>query len=344
VTSGHTPVSLLVTGVGDTVGQGLVKAARQSLIPCRVIGTDRQVPCVGLQWVDAGFVLPHSSRGDEYLAEVRRICRAEAVQLILPGSEKELELLAQNAAAIGRDTGAIVVASALDVLRVAMDKWETCRFLERAGLAFPGYARIDVLEEIERLVATVGFPLIAKPFRGTGSRGVYEVDSWQEIDFARGLGKDMVLQERLEPDHEEYSVEVYTRKDGAAVGAISYRREQLVAGDTYRARVGSNAVVEAEALRVVKALRPTGPCNVQLRWTARGPVTFEINPRFSGGVGMRAHFGYNEVEMAIRDLALDEPVPAPRTTTGTALRFWEEMYFDDGPQPATPNRGYETVS
>jgi carbamoyl-phosphate synthase large subunit len=334
VTTGHTPVSLLVTGVGDTVGQGLVKAARQSSIPCRVIGTDQDDPlhdpCVGLQWVDAGFVLPHCSRGDDYLAELRRICRAEAVQLILPGSEKELELLAQNAAAIGRDTGAIVVASPVEVLRVALDKWETCRFLERAGLGFPRYARLDVLEEVEWLVATVGFPLIAKPFRGGGSQGLYQIDSWQKIDFVRGLRQDMVLQERLEPDDEEYSVAVYTRKDGSAVGAISYRREQIVAGDTYRARIGNNPVVEAEALRVVKALRTTGPCDVQLRLTSRGPITFEINLRFAGGVAMRAHFGYNEVEMAVRDLVLGEHVPAPRTTTGTALRFWEEMYFDDG--------------
>ena len=344
MTSGTTPVSLLVTGVGDTVGQGLVKAARQSSIPCRVIGTDVNDRCVGLQWVNAGFSLPHSSHRDNYLAEIRRICRAEGVRLILPGSEKELDLLAQDAAAIGRDTGAIVVASAVEVLRVAMDKWETCRFLEQSGLEFPGYARLEVPAEVERLVASVGFPLIAKPLRGTGSRDIYQIDSWQKIEFARGLGKAMVLQERLEPDDREYSVEVYSRKDGASVGVISYRRDQLVAGDTYRAQVGSNAVVEAEALRVVAALRPTGPCNVQLRWTERGPVTFEINPRFSGGVGMRAHFGYNEVEMAIRDLLLDEPISAPRTTTGMALRYWEEMYFDDASQPASPTWDVDTVS
>src|SRR4029077_837656 len=69
--------------------------------------------------------------------------------------------------------------------------------------------------------------------------------------------------------------------------------------------------------------------NVQLRVTARGPVPFEINPRFSGGVSMRAHFGYNEVEMAVRDLVLDEPVPQPVTRSGCARRFWGEMYFSD---------------
>jgi carbamoyl-phosphate synthase large subunit len=88
---------------------------------------------------------------------------------------------------------------------------------------------------------------------------------------------------------------------------------------------------EAEARAVAAALGASGPCNVQLRVTERGPVTFEINPRFSGGVSIRAHFGFNEVEMAIRDLVLDEPVPQLKLSSGLALRFWEEMYVKDAP-------------
>ena len=327
-------VSVLVTGVGDTVGQALVKAARGSAIPCRVTGTDQSRPCVGLEWVDAGHLLPHCSLEDDYLAELRRVCRAEAVQLILPGSEKELTLLARHAREIEQDTGAVVMASSPEVLRIALDKWETCRFLEGAGLAFPRYARLDAADEVERLVAAVGFPLVAKPFRGTGSRGLHRIDGWQDIDAVRSLGGEMVLQERLEPDDEEYSVAVFTLRSGANVGAVSYRRDQLVAGDTFRARIGRNDVVEAEALRVAGALRATGPCNIQLRRTERGPVTFEINPRFSGGVSMRAHFGYNEVEMAVRDFVLHEPVPVPHPRAGTALRYWGEMYFDDADGPS----------
>src|SRR5206468_269476 len=90
-----------------------------------------------------------------------------------------------------------------------------------------------------------------------------------------------------------------------------------------------------EACAVAAALHTIGPCNVQLRVTALGPVTFEINPRFSGGVSMRAHFGYNEVEMAVRDLVWSEPVPEPTTGSGRARRFWGEMYFsENGTCPA----------
>jgi len=321
--------TVLVTGVGDTVGQALVKTARQSSLPCRVVGTDRDPNSVGLQWVDAAFVLPHCAQADAYVAEMRRVCSHEGVQLILPGSEKELELLSAHAALLYADTGAIVVASPPEVLRVAMDKWETCRFLERAGLNYPRYARADDERELQRLIAEAGFPLLAKPIRGTGARGMVQVADERDLKQVYAAGVPMVVQELLQPAEEEYSVEVYTLRNGQQVGSICYRRDQLIAGDTYKARVMPNEEAETEARAVAAAVGATGPCNVQLRVTDRGAVTFGINPRFSGGVSMRAQFGFNEIEMAIRDLVRNQPVPQPRITTGLALRFWEEMYVKD---------------
>lgn len=323
--------TILVTGVGDTVGQALLKAARQSALPCRLLGSDRNQFCARFQWVEASFVLPHCSREDEYLAGIRRICADEKVSLILPGSESELLVLSRHREALRAETGAIVVASPPEVLDVALDKFETCRFLESAGLNFPRYARSDDATGIEKLIQETGFPLIAKPCHGTGSRGVVKVHSRPELNIVLKSGMAMVLQECLEPEEEEYSVEVYTLGNGQPVGAICYRRKQLIAGDTCRARILSHPAAEAEALAVVQALQPAGPCNVQLRVTKRGPVTFEINPRFSGGVSMRAHFGYNEVEMAIRDLVRHEPVLQPQIHSGLVIRFWEEAYLDEGP-------------
>ncbi len=135
--------NILITGVGDTVGQALVKAARASAISCRVLGSDRDKFAVGFGWVDEAFILPHCYNTEAYLAGLRALCARERVQLIFPGSEKELELLAAHAEAIRAETGAIVVGSVPAVLGIAMDKWETCRFLEQAGLNFPRYARSD---------------------------------------------------------------------------------------------------------------------------------------------------------------------------------------------------------
>jgi sugar transferase EpsL len=328
-------ITILITGVGGPVGQAILKAARRSTIPCRVVGTDRFALSVGLGWVARGCVIPDASRADEYVAEMRRLCAAEKVSLVLPASDSELELLANNADALRAETGAIVLSSQIDVLNIALNKWETCRFLERAGLNFPRAMPLDSNGSIDRLVEELGFPLFAKPCRGSGSRGLLKIRSWDDLRYLRTLGTDYVVQEYLQPDHEEYTVAVYTQRDGHQVGSICFKRE-LAAGNTYRAWVNDNATVQAEAKAIVRALNPRGPCNVQLRLTKRGPVAFEINPRISGTAGMRAHFGYNEVEMAIRDLVLNEPVPEPVIRPGIALRFWDETYLDSDQQLVAP--------
>lgn len=322
-------ITVLVTGVGDTVGQSVYKAARAASIPCRIVGTDCNECAVGLHWVDKGFVIPRCSQADAYLREMCAICSAEKIQLILPGSERELELLAQNAESLRSEAGTLVAISSPQVLRVALDKWEICRFLEGAGLNFPRYARLDAADEVRRLIDACGFPLIAKPCRGTASRGLCKVMSARDIESLRALGVEMVLEEYLQPDDQDYGVKVYTLKNGRQLGAISYQQRHMVGGDTVKAFVAYNEAVESEARAVIWALGASGPCQLELRLTKRGPVTYEVNPRYTGLTSVAAHFGFNEVEMAIRDLVLNEPQPTPRIRSGLALRFWEELYLDD---------------
>ena len=319
-------ITLLITGVGGPLGQALIKAGQASSIPCRLIGTDCSPLSVGLQWVEAGYVMPKAADREEYICAVKEINAKERIDLILPGSDSELVLLSEHAAELRAASGAVVVASPPDILRIAMDKFQTCEFLKAARLNYPRFSPLDGNGAVSALVDDCGFPLIAKPIRGSGSRGLCKIHSWADIQYLTGLGAEMVVQEYLKPDDQEYTVAVYQQRSGVTVGSICLKRE-LVAGNTYRAWVDQNEVIQAEAEAVVRALGPFGPCNVQLRLTARGAVAFEINPRFSGTTAMRAHFGYNEVEMAIRDLVLNEPVPVPKLKPGIAMRFWDERYF-----------------
>ncbi len=329
-------IKLLITGVGGPLGQAIVKAARASELPTRIIGTDRQQLSIGLDWVDRAQVIPCAAGDPEgYLAAIRRLCLEERVALILPGSESELELLAAAADSLRSETGAIVVCSARKVIEVALDKWETCAFLASNGHRHPAFARLEDEAGVEGLIAQFGFPLIAKPCRGSGSRGLTKLRDRHDLEYLRRLEGSYVVQEYLAPDEEEYTVAVYTERDGRQTGSISLKRE-LVAGNTYRAWVDQNPRVLAEAEAVVSSLGAIGPCNVQLRLTARGPVAFEINPRFSGTTAMRAHFGFNEVEMALREYALAAPVPKPLVRPGIALRFWEEVYLAPDGAPERP--------
>jgi carbamoyl-phosphate synthase large subunit len=292
---------------------------------------------VGFDWVDAAYILPDCRHADQYIDAMMEICQREQVDLVLPGSEGEIRVLSEYAARPSSEAVVRLIVPPPSVLDVCFDKLETCRFLDMNGLHGPRYAGLSDTAAINKLVHDQGFPLLAKPCRGSGSQGIFRVQSELDLDYIRSLGREYVIQEYLVPDEEEYTVGVFTDSRGNQNDGICMRRE-LAAGNTYRAWVTDHAAVLAEASRVVEKLGIVGPCNVQIRVTARGPIPFEVNPRFSGTTGMRAHFGYNEVEMAIRSFVLNEPLPPPSLVYGTALRYWEEVYLP------TTDRGFPVLT
>jgi carbamoyl-phosphate synthase large subunit len=104
---------------------------------------------------------------------------------------------------------------------------------------------------------------------------------------------------------------------------------ELLDGTTWRAEAGEFPAARAEAVRIVEALRPMGPSNVQMRIDRGCPVCFEINVRFSGTTPIRARLGFNDVEAALRHYVMGEPARnLPRVTRGIALRYWNEAYPD----------------
>jgi carbamoyl-phosphate synthase large subunit len=152
------------------------------------------------------------------------------------------------------------------------------------------------------------------------------VDDADDLAYVRRK-PGYLVQAYVGTETEEYTAGCFMDSDGALAPSCVMRRE-LLAGTTYRATLGDFQAVRAEAERIVAALKPRGPCNVQLRLTEQGPVCFEINPRFSGTTPIRAHYGYNEVNAAIGNFLLDEPVRLPLVTKGVALRYWNELYVE----------------
>ena len=323
---GKLPV--LVLGLGSNVSQGILKALRMSRLDCRVLGACVSPQSAGLYAADTWQISPLAASPDfePWLFEV---CRDERVAAVLSGVEPVLEVLARVAPALHAETGARCVVSSPAVFAVGLDKLATCRWLEEHELAHPRYAAGDDGAAIDRLVAGCGWPLVAKPRTGRGSHGVVVVTSPAELGPIRGRA-DYVLQEYLGDADVEFSTGCFSDRDGAVRGSVVMRR-LLTAGTTTFAELGDFPEVRAEALKVASALGPMGPLNVQSRLHGGRAVTFELNVRFSGTTPIRAHFGFNEVEAALRHFILDEPLadlPSPRE--GTAARYWEELYIDAG--------------
>ena len=319
-----TPLNVLVLGVGGNVSQGIQKALALTGLPARVVAACIDARSAGLYVADRSYISPYADDPafDGWLDE---ICASESIDAVMSGSEPVLSALARRAHELKDRTGAVCVVSDPDVLAIGQDKLLTCRWLASHSLPVPGYA--DACDEpaVAQLVERFGLPLIAKPRRGKGGEGIVEITDEAQLQSCLG-DPGLILQELLGEPSQEFTAGCFCDREGELCGTIVMRRA-LHAGTTFAAEVGSFPEVRAVAERIVRELRPVGPCNVQLRLCDRGPVPFEINVRFSGTTPLRARMGFNEVGAALRHLVLGEPVgPLIGSESGVALRYWNEIY------------------
>ena len=318
------PIPVAVTGVGNPLGQNIYKALAMSSLPLKIYLLDAYPFSAGLLWPGQAVVCPFV-KDENYVEELTRFLQRERIQIIFFGTEAEPRAITPHLDHLQRETPTRFVLNNEKCLRITDDKLLTARHLESAGLDAPASADAADAEAVDSLVKQVGFPLVVKPRAGSATREVMEIQ--EAKDLPRYLRPGYVVQECLLPRDQEYTIGVYRCRDGHIASATTIWRE-LNFGLTYKAIVLSNDEIETYAIRVTEAVDAVASCNVQLRLTARGPVAFEVNTRFSSTTPVRAHFGVNEPEMAVREYVLGENLARIEARPGGMLRYWTELYLE----------------
>jgi carbamoyl-phosphate synthase large subunit len=320
------PVRVVVTGGGSLLGQGILRAMRFSALRFRTTVVDISPLAPGLHWADEAFLVPPAV-SPRYLDSIRAVLSASKPDILFVGTDVELGPLAAMRDVLGQDCGTKVLVSSPDVVAIADDKYETVRFLRENGFVAPGSARSSDRDGIDRLVEMHGFPLVVKPCVGARSYGVSVVRDRRALERAVANVEDYVVQECIGNDDQEYTASgLYF--DGRCDAVIVMRRD-LRDGNTFRAFTVRDAELDGLVKRWIEALKPLGPANFQFRIDSEGvPKVFEINARFSGTTPLRAHAGFNEVEMCVRRMLWDDPIVQPEIAPLTILRHWSETVID----------------
>lgn len=320
-------LNVLVLGVGGNVSQGILKALALSSLDLRVVTACISPYAPGFFQVgEKAYVSPLAADA-KFIPWLVDVCRTERIDAVLSGAEPNLNVMAKHAEGIHKETGAVCIVSSPQTLAIGDDKLETCKWLKQNGFNYPLHAPCSDKEAARLLVEQCGYPLIAKPRVSRGGVRILKVENEAGLNYALSF-PDFVLEECLGTDETEYTVGCFCDKDGNLRGTIAMHRE-LQQGTTCRAEVAPFPEVSEEAARIVRALKPLGPANVQLRVSNDRPVCFEINIRFSGTTPIRAKLGWNDVEMALRHFVLGEPgSDLPVISSGTVLRYWDELYID----------------
>lgn len=320
------PISVLVMAVGSPLGQSIYKALRISGLPLRLFRADISDAAAGFHIDDAAtnIVLPPVA-DERYAAALRACVRTHGIQAVFPVISPEHTFLERERAAYEGE-GVRIVSPQAGVYQLCNDKWRSMIRLRECGILAPDTWLCEGPRDAG--FAEMTFPVIVKPRFGASSANVFLVKSLLELNglLAAFPRHEFVAQQYLSSET-EYTVGVYLSRDGADADTCVIRRE-LKFGLSYRGEVIRDAGISDYCVRVCRALGLCHSSNVQLRMLDGEPCAFEINPRLSSTTSVRAHFGFNEPEMILREL-FGLPAVAPRKSTGRFVRYWQESYLPD---------------
>lgn len=334
------PCRVLVTGAGSGVGQGIVKALRISMLPVTVLGADIATMNAALYRTDEAIIIPRVEQPDA-LDVIVTLLQQHKVDVVLIGSEFDLEFFSRHKQAIESRTGCIVIVAPLETISIADDKWLTAEFLRQHHLPYAQAYLPQSQDDAIRLAQEWGYPIVLKARRGTSSRHVHIVKGTNDLLMHYQGTPAPMLQRVIDiPTAElgsEYTCSVFKTPDGTMIGPFTARRT-VRGGTSWHIEVAPFEALYATLLAIAGSIEFVGSLNIQLMLTEHGPIPFELNARFSGTTAVRAHFGFNEPAMALRSCYYQEDLPSPVVRTGIALRYHEEVFVDNA-QAATLSPG-----
>ncbi|PBB11772.1 hypothetical protein CK231_22045 [Mesorhizobium loti] len=178
------------------------------------------------------------------------------------------------------------------------DKFTQRQLLADAGVQMPAYRVAADAMEVESCAAEIGLPVILKPVLGSGSLGVRLCRNVGELaehttyllggkHIWRSSPRILVEEFAEGPHYVAYImgnevIGIVANKFGRPPHFV-YRESTFPAllTDDEHERM---ADVSLSCLRALGL--GWGPTNIEFRWTKRGPVVIEVNPRLPGGSRM----------------------------------------------------------
>jgi carbamoyl-phosphate synthase large subunit len=310
---------ILITGAG---GPSAISVWKSLAAEHEVHMADMDPLATGLYLVAAErrLVIP---RGDDpgLTPALHQACKARRIELLLPTVDSELAPLAA-----ARDEfesiGIALPISPVDCLRTCRDK-QTLLDKVRGRVPVPEYEPLT-----EAVAARIdSFPRFVKPRLGAGSRGVAKIGRREDLE---ALAKDgsLLLQEYL--PGEEFSVDVYVRRDGRAIAAVPRERMKTDSGIAVAARsLHIPELIEA-AIETAETIGVRYVANVQFKRGADGVFKLlEVNPRFPGTLPLTIAAGIDMPKLMVDEVA-GRPMPDKLLPFRELMvvRYWTERYFD----------------
>ena len=295
------------------VGKMILAAAEKRGIDARIFGyeLDVRVPLAaigtiipGKKWVDPDF----SNHLEEVVNEY-------GINMLLPFVDGAIAPAAQFVAS---HPGVACPGSSREVAEQLFDKCISAEIFAKASLPIP-----HTLTDLDNPL----FPLIAKPRRGSASKGIEILTSGEALDRLRPVADKYLIQQYI-PDATEITVDCYVASDGRILAVSPRIRLETAGGEAVRTETIDSPEAVTLAERTINATGLRGACTIQLlRDSTDNLMIMEINPRLGGGVVASVNAGADIPSLIVDEwagLPVDRTFPCPGVLT---VRYLEDIAF-----------------
>ncbi|MEM6684708.1 MAG: ATP-grasp domain-containing protein [Bacteroidota bacterium] len=305
--------TVLVTGIGGNVGQGIIRNIRALKLPITIIGTNVEAFSAGNHLCDICYNVAYAY-DETYIEEIVEIVKTNHIDLIIPSTDYEIYYLAKYI----QEIPCKIAASHFDTTAIYLDKYLTALHHEKHNIPF----------------ATTVLPsqfkgefkdFIVKPRKGRGSRGLHiNPDTYDHFNDEEYLVQEL-------HKGKEITTAFYVTQHNELLGSITFDRvlengatTHCKVVDTYDARM--NEIL----LQIIANGQIKGAANIQSIVDDSGAIhPFEINCRISGTNSIRANFGFEDVKYTLQELLFNEVPQKPVISKGMATRILMDVIYPD---------------
>ncbi|WFU06710.1 acetyl-CoA carboxylase biotin carboxylase subunit family protein (plasmid) [Rhizobium sp. CB3171] len=176
------------------------------------------------------------------------------------------------------------------------DKFTQRQLLAEAGVPVPAYRLATNAAEVESSAAEIGLPVVVKP--AVGGIGCIGVRLCRTIDELAEHTTYLLGGKHIWSSAPRVLIEEFARGPFYEVDTMGDEVIGISAADfdhpphfRFRESIFPALLTDEEHERITNVSRSClkalslgwGPSNIELRWTIRGPVVIEVNPRMAGG-------------------------------------------------------------
>lgn len=308
--------TILIPGASAPAAINTIKSLKMVKYPVRIVSSDTNPISAGFYMSDAHELLPEIE-SKSYLPRLFEIITKHKISILMPSSGYDIYHYSKYKKKLLM-LGALPVVSDVKTMEICRDKMQTYHHLSK---------KFDLPLTTLDSKKLEGFPLIAKPRYGKGSKGIVKIENPLDLRYIQSKQNGFIFQEYLPGT--EYTIDVLSDLNGEPLIAVPRIRVQTKAGISTVGKIIKDENISETCKSIAKYLKIKGPCCIQMKESNEGTLKLvEVNPRLGGGTIFTALAGANFPAM-ILDMAMGKRIKTPRISEITVVRYFEEIVVEN---------------